>query len=367
MFQMRILTTFFTLAASAFVALTTAAAAGTTDRQTAFVLERAVNLRSSDTGWDYHSLDSARGLIFIAHRDDGLQVFDLKAGRLVKTLERSAGANNSALAPEFDLGIAGTTDGDVLVFRLSTLKTVGRTSSTTGGFDGAAYDPVSKRFLMVGEVDLATGKTPLQFFDGRSGRHIGDVLVLGGKVDAPRPDGRGNFFLPIRDRDLVIKVSGARMEMLASFSLSACARPSALEIDPASQRLFIGCRGKEGVKPSLSVLDAADGRGLANLPIGLGVDEVMFDPGAGLIVTANGDSANMTVIQQMSTDQYAVKMTIGTFPMARTGVLDPATGNIHLVTAQYIASQDDADSTVTRFLPNTFRVLTYRRQRAAQR
>jgi hypothetical protein len=47
--------------------------------------------------------------------------------------------------------------------------------------------------------------------------------------------------------------------------------------------------------------------------------------------------------------------------MARTGVLDPLTGKVYLVRAQYSIRYQDGKAQETRFTPNTFSVLTYAR------
>ena len=174
--------------------------------------------------------------MLIAHRRDGLHVYDVKSAKVIKTLQQSENANTSALAPEFGLGIAGTTDGHVVVFNLSTLKTLSRHKNDTDGFDGATFDEVSMRFAMVGEADEEKKTTPVLFFDGKTGKPAGSVVVDSVKVDAPRPDGKGS----------------------------------------------------------------------------------------------------MTVTRQKSADDYRLSETIGTHPMARTGVLDEKANKIYLVNAQYV-------------------------------
>jgi hypothetical protein len=322
-------------------------------------LEKVVTIPGSNTGWDYSALDPQRDRLFIAHRKDGLHVYDIKAGKLVKTLPDSAGANTAALAPEFDLGIAGTTDGRVIVFRLSTLRTIARYASATAGFDGATFDPVSKRFAMVGEADPATQRTPVLFFDGKTGQPAGTVVLDSGKVDAPRPDGKGNIFLPLRDKAMVAKIDVPAMRVAGMLALTGCVKPAALELDRANQRVLVGCRGNDALAPTLAVLDAVSGNQLATLPIGHGVDEVMYDPRDQAIVTANGDDASMTVIRQHPAGQYRVSATIGTRPRARTGVLDERTGKIYLVNAEYIEKYLDGKEPETLYIPNTFSVLTY--------
>ena len=324
-------------------------------------LEKVVTIPSGDSGWDYNSLDQKRGHMFIAHRKFGLHVYDVKTGKVIKTMENSTGTNTSALAAEFDTGIAGTTDGYVILFRMSTLKVLSRYKSTTEGFDGATFDPVTQRFAMVGEGNEETKHTPVLFFDAKSGKPVGSVELESLKVDAPRPDELGNIFLPLRDKATVVKIDAKAMQVAATYPLTDCMTPASLETDNVNKRIFVGCRGKGASTPALAVLDAESGAQLAKLPIGRGVDEVMYDKKAGLIVTANGEDGSMTVIKQNSPGEYRLSETIGTRPMARTGVLDEETGKIYLVNAQYVNKYVDGKAPETTFVPNTFSVLTFSR------
>ncbi len=322
-------------------------------------LVKAVTLPGGDTGWDYNALDARSGRLFIAHRKAGLHVYDTRSGRLIKTLAQSENANTSALAPGFDLGIAGTTDGDVVVFQLSTLKTLRRYKSSTDGFDGATFDPVSERFVAVGEADEAHQQTPVLFFDGRTGAPLGSLIVDSAKVDAPRADGRGHVFLPLRDRNAVLQIDVGGMGTMRRLPLTGCVKPAALEMDSETQRLFVGCRGNDGTAPALAVLDAGAGAQLALVPIGRGVDEVMFDRASGRIVSANGDDGSLTVVGRSQAGTYEVVATVGTRPRARTGVLDERSGRIFLVTAEYVDHYVDGKLGKASYRPHTFTVLTY--------
>jgi hypothetical protein len=324
-------------------------------------LEKAVTIPGGDSGWDYNSLDQGHDHIFIAHRKEGLHVYDIKSGKVIRTLAQSAGANTSALAPEFDLGIAGTTDGHIVVFKLSTLKTVARYKSDTDGFDGATYDPVSKRFAAVGEADEEKKQTPVLFFDARTGKPAGSVVVDSAKVDAPRADGQGNIWMPLRDRAALVRVDVKAMQVAATVPLKdGCRKPSALELDNADRRIYVGCRGDGKAAPRLQVVDAASGKEIAAVPIGHGVDEVMYDARNRLVMTANGEDGNLSVIRKQSPDQFQPVETVSTRPLARTGVLDERSGKIYLVNARLMKTGhggDDEDS--KHFVPNTFSVLTY--------
>ncbi len=58
-----------------------------------YATETATTLPSSNTGWDYITLDQATGRLFIARRVDGLTVWDTKSRQVVATVENSTGAN----------------------------------------------------------------------------------------------------------------------------------------------------------------------------------------------------------------------------------------------------------------------------------
>lgn len=323
-------------------------------------LEKVVTIPGGDSGWDYNSLDTRHDRLFIAHRKEGLHVYDIKSGKVIRTLAQSAGANTSALAPEFDLGIAGTTDGHVVVFKLSTLQTVARYKSDTDGFDGATYDPVSKRFAAVGEADDEKKQTPVLFFDARTGKPVGSVVVDSAKVDAPRADGQGNIWMPLRDRTALVRVDVKDMRVAATVALeSGCRKPAALDMDKLDHRIYVGCRGDDKSAPRLQVVDAVSGKETASVPIGRGVDEVMYDARSGLVMTANGEDGSLSVIRKQSADRFQPIETVGTRPMARTGVLDERSGKIYLVNAQYVKSGLGGGEDATHFLPNTFSVLTY--------
>jgi ligand-binding sensor domain-containing protein len=348
-------------AAAALLAGACVLGAGAAQATDGYHLEKVVTIPGGDSGWDYNSLDDRHDRIFIAHRKEGLHVYDIKTGKVLRTLAGSSGANTSALAPEFDLGIAGTTDGYIVVFKLSTLKTVARYKSDTDGFDGATYDPVSKRFAAVGEADEARKQTPVLFFDARTGKPVGSVVVDSAKVDAPRADGQGNIWMPLRDRAALVRVDVKAMQVAATVALKeGCRKPAALELDNAAHRIYVGCRGDAQAAPRLQVVDADSGREITSVPIGRGVDEVMVDARRGLIMTANGEEGSLSVIRKLPGDRFEPVETVGTRPMARTGVLDERSGKIYLVNAQYVKmAQGSDEEQSTHFLPNTFSVLTY--------
>jgi DNA-binding beta-propeller fold protein YncE len=110
--------------------------------------------------------------------------------------------------------------------------------------------------------------------------------------------------------------------------LAPCMRPTSLALDATSMRLFVGCGNKKMV-----VVDAAQGKVLADLPIGQHVDATVFDPQTKLIFNANGEGT-ITVIKEDTPDKYHVVETVPTQQGARTIALDQATLRLFLPDAK---------------------------------
>jgi hypothetical protein len=99
-----------------------------------------------------------------------------------------------------------------------------------------------------------------------------------------------------------------------------------MAMDVARGRLFIGCR-----KPQkLIVMSADDGKVLADLPIGAGVDATKFDGdafascGDGTLTVARENGGKVQVLQTVQTPRGA-----------RTMGVDPMTHTLYLPTAEF--------------------------------
>jgi hypothetical protein len=99
-----------------------------------------------------------------------------------------------------------------------------------------------------------------------------------------------------------------------------------MSMDVKGRRLFIGCR-----KPQkLVVMSADDGKVLADLPIGAGVDATKFDGDA----FASCGDGTVTVARETSPGQFRVVQTVQTPRGARTMGSDPTTHKLFLPTAE---------------------------------
>jgi hypothetical protein len=84
----------------------------------------------------------------------------------------------------------------------------------------------------------------------------------------------------------------------------------------------------------MAVIDYTNGKVVATVPIGKGVDANRFDPATGLAFSSCNDGT-ITVAHQDSPDKYSVVQTITTQRGARTMALDTKNHNVYTVTADF--------------------------------
>lgn len=100
-------------------------------------------------------------------------------------------------------------------------------------------------------------------------------------------------------------------------------------MDRERHRLFSVCHNE-----ILIVLDSNSGKVVAQVPIGKRVDGVIYDPTTRQIISSNGEGT-LTVVQQISSNEYKMSETVRTEVGARTIVWDPNTHHVFVTTAQY--------------------------------
>ena len=201
-------------------------------------LESAVTLKGAAPDWDYVTLDPARGYLFIGRRGDGVTVFDVHAKKAVRNIDKSEDANAIAVIPEFDRGYTINGDGTTTVFQLSTLKSIDRIKIGEDA-DSAFYDPVTKQlaFTMGDSKKIA-------FVDAKTGKVVGELPMDSKKLDGTVPDGEGNLFMALRDRNSVAKIDVAQRKVTADWKTAPCEEPTGIAFDKANKRIFVGCRGR---------------------------------------------------------------------------------------------------------------------------
>jgi hypothetical protein len=146
---------------------------------------------------------------------------------------------------------------------------------------------------------------------------------------APSSPAKPNATSQILDWSREARLPNSAQNGMNIFTLgSGCTEPGSLAVDHNHERLFAGCNNMKMV-----VLNAANGQPVASLSTGPGTDAIGYDANHGLIYTANGGAqGTLTIIRQDVTDTYAVVQNLATRQRARTLAVNPATGEVYLVT-----------------------------------
>ena len=274
-------------------------------------------------GWDYLTYDATAHRLFVS-RGTHVQVVDPDRGTALGDIPDTPGVHGIALAQDLGKGfISNGRDASVTVFELATLKTLARIAIGGENPDFIAYDSASRRVFT---------------FNGRSrdvsaidavGMKLLTRIELDGKPESAVADGRGRIFVNIEDRDELTALDTRKAVAVSTWPLAGCKEPAALAMDHERRRLFVGCHNR-----TLVVVDADNGRSIASLPIGSGVDAAAFDPQTRLVLSSQ-DDGTLTLIKELAPDSYAVVQSVVTQRGARTLALNPASHDVYLVTADF--------------------------------
>jgi YVTN family beta-propeller protein len=275
-----------------------------------------------DDGWDYVGIDSSARRVYVSHGTH-VVVLDADSGKVVGDIPDTQGVHGIAIAA--DEGRGFTSNGranTVTVFDLKTLKTVTTVKAGTNP-DAIVYDPATKRvFTMNGR---SQDTTAINVADNT----VAGTLALGGKPEFAVADGKGNIYVNIEDKSELVHFDSKTLKILNRWPMAPCQEPSGLAADWKSRRLFAGCDNK-----LMAVISADDGKVVATVPIGDGVDANAFDPELNLAFASTGDG-NLTIAHEDGPDKYTTVATVPTKKSARTMGLDIKAHQIFLPAADF--------------------------------
>ncbi|HEU4698369.1 MAG TPA: YncE family protein [Gemmatimonadales bacterium] len=221
--------------------------------------------------FDYQSLDSTRGRLYLAHMGAGqVVVFDTRAQRVAGAIPGVPGVTGVWAVPELDRVYASATGlHRVVIIDARTDSIVARVGPI--GFpDGIAYAPEVKKVFVSDEAgggelvidavhDRATGRIPL---GGEAGNTIYDP-------------GSGCVLVAVQTRGEVAAIDPASERVVRRFPTPGVARPHGLAVDAAHRLLFVAGEANA----TLGVLDLRTLRVLARQRVGRDPDVLAFDPG----------------------------------------------------------------------------------------
>jgi DNA-binding beta-propeller fold protein YncE len=273
-------------------------------------------------GWDYTTADAESRLLYVP-RGDRITVYSLDTLAPAGVIPGTASVHGVAIDPVSHHAFSSS---QPLVMWDSRKLSVIRTIGTQGNPDGILFEPATERIYV-----LSHRAPNVTVVDARNGDLVG-TIDLGGAPEQAASDGNGRVYIDVEDKDSVAVVDARTLQVTARYDLAGRGGgPGALALDARNHVLFVYCHD-----PAIAViLDARDGRVLATLPIGKGVDAAEFNADTSEAISSQGDGT-LTVIRETGPAQFMVEQTVATRAGARTSTLDAKTGHIFLVTADRV-------------------------------
>lgn len=272
-------------------------------------------------GWDYFDVDPSTGHVFIP-RGDHILVVD-SSGKQLADIAKAHDTHAIAFASDLKSAYLSAEDS-VDVLDLDRMQVVQRIDLSGKDPDAILYDAASKRVFTFN----GGGTKDASAIDTGTSKVVGSIS-LGGKPEFAQADGDGHIYVNIEDKSQLVAFDSKTLKVLHTWPLAPCKEPSGLAIDVEHKRIFAGCHNQ-----MMAMVDYTNGKVVATVPIGKGVDANRFDPATGLVFASCGDGTT-TVAHEDSPDKLAVVQTITTQRGARTMALDTKNHNVYTVTADF--------------------------------
>ena len=301
-------------------------------------------------GWDYLSVDPTARRLYVSHATE-VVVIDIDKDAVVGEISDTPGVHGLAVASELERGFTSNgRENKVGFVDLASLKT---RSKMDAGENPDAIIYVPERM----EVYAFNGRSrSATVFEAVSGRTVATIPLSGKPEFAAADVPAGRVYNNLEDKSMVAVIDMKTHQVVAGWPIAPGEEASGMAIDLVNHRLFVGCHNKLMV-----MMDSTDGKVVATVPIGQGVDANAYDPQTHLAFASCGDGT-VTVAKEESPDTLAVVQTLATERGARTMALDPKTHRIYLATAKYEAQPEPAAGGPPqrpKMIPGTFKVLVY--------
>jgi DNA-binding beta-propeller fold protein YncE len=300
-----------------------------------------------DGAWDYIAVDGNARRVYVSHGDH-IQVLNADSGKLVAQIA-APGAHGVALAPELHRGFTSNgRDKSATIFDMTTFEPIERVP-LEGGTDAILYDPFTKRVFPMNEK--------ITVFDAQTGEVVGTVS-LDADPEAAVSDGKGTVYVNEADKQAIAVIDPKALTVTKTYPIKDCISPHSLSFDAETQRLFVGCRD------GFVAVDATTGKVVGTSLMCTGVDSGGFDPENKSIFESCGEGV-ISVIREMTPDNYRIIETIPTQLWARTMAFDTKTKNIYLPTqdVEWIPDVDPKKPPKRIWKPGTFKVLVVSRKK----
>jgi len=274
-------------------------------------------------GFDYVFADDLGRRLYIplTGNPGRITVFNLDTLEPVGEVPNTS-ARGAAVDPKSGHGFGSSKP--IVMWDTKTLATI-KTIDVEGGPDGILFDPFNGRVWVFSH--RAPNATVINAADGS----IVGTVDLGGAPEQAVTDGKGHLYVDIEDKDNIAVVDAKTLAVTAHYDLGGKGGgPGGLAFDVKNHILFAACHNPA----TMVIVNADNGKILATLPIGTGVDGAVFNPHTMEAFSSQFDGT-LTVIKENSPTDFVVEQSVQTMRGAKTLTLDGKTNHILLIAAEY--------------------------------
>jgi hypothetical protein len=272
-------------------------------------------------GIDYVYADNDGRRLYVP-RGGQILVFDLDTLKSVGAVPNSGG-HGVAVDPKSHHGFSSR--NPITMFDTTTLAAI-KEIAVKGNPDGIFFEPATERIYV-----LSHRAPNVTVIDPKDGTIVG-TIDLGGAPEQAASDGQGQVYIDLEDQDRIAVVDANTLKVTAHYGLGGKGGgPGGLGLDAKNHLLFAMCHD-----PATCVVLRAEGGKcsiLATLPIGQGTDGGGFNPNTMEAFSSQRDGT-LTIIKENSPTSFEVEQTVQTKPRAKTCTLDTKNDHIILITTE---------------------------------
>jgi hypothetical protein len=278
-------------------------------------------------GTDYLTAEPGTGRVFVS-RGTHVMVVDGFTGKVLGDIPDTPRTHGIALAPKSGHGFT-TNGGDstATMFDLKSLAVVQKVHAGKDGLDGIMYDDFSDKILT---IDHSHPDGTAVVIDPKSGAVVGTVKLTNNAPEGGVSDGKGHIFINLEGSNSIDVVDAKTWTVTATWKIDPCEGPTGIAMDRKTNRIFAGCSGTS------VVVDATNGKVVAQIKNGTGVDALGWDQNEKLIYIPSGQGdGTVTVVHEDSPDKYTTVATVPTFKGAKTIAVDDVKHMAYLFQPEY--------------------------------
>jgi len=271
--------------------------------------------------FDHLTPDLKNNRLFVVPEDNkSIEVYDIRSGKFLHSIKGIGVGHSVVYRADIDrIFVTDGTDADLKIFNGTTYELL-KSVKLLADADATGYDPLTHYlYIADGGLDAKLNYTFLEIVNTDTGEKVGQIKIDSNRLEAMVVEKSGSrLFLNMTEKNSIGVIDRKKQAVAAVWPLSGCKVNASVAIDEKNHRLFAACR--DG---NLNVLDSDTGKVLQNLPIGTGVDDMVFDPASQRVYVAAGEGF-VNIYNEVDPDHYKEIGKIPTGPLGKTGLLVPA-------------------------------------------